>query len=202
MGSKKKQLLSLKSKEREGCLWKERVVVKVAAGCWVSVPRTECAINFPCSADHEQNWQPYSVDPYPCYMCDHTYIDRGHRSQEKPNRGCSGQFMSFPSCERGPSRERDRNSTSRSGSRRRGREKGAGGGGGGVGAGVLDSENNGRICWQPSLIVRLSLARPTEGSEECAWELYLASNQSSRAPSTYTVGRSFCKIFKPKKVRR
>ena len=27
---------------------------------------------------------------------------------------------------------------------------------GGVGAGVLDSENNGRIRWQPSLIVRLS----------------------------------------------
>ena len=27
---------------------------------------------FPCSADHEQDWQPYSVDPYSCYMCDHT----------------------------------------------------------------------------------------------------------------------------------
>ena len=34
--------------------------------------------------------------------------------------------------------------------------RGAGGRGGGVGAGVLDSENNGRICWQPSLIGRLS----------------------------------------------
>ena len=22
---------------------------------------------FPCSADHEQNWQPYLVDPYSCY---------------------------------------------------------------------------------------------------------------------------------------
>ena len=21
-------------------------------------------INFPCSADHEQDWQPYPVDPY------------------------------------------------------------------------------------------------------------------------------------------
>ena len=34
-------------------------------------------INFPCSADHEQDWQPYPVDPYSCYllyMCDHTYI--------------------------------------------------------------------------------------------------------------------------------
>ena len=31
-------------------------------------------IHFPCSADHEQDWQPYPVDPY-CYICDdHTYI--------------------------------------------------------------------------------------------------------------------------------
>ena len=30
--------------------------------------------HFPCSADHVQDWQPYSVDPYSCYMCDHTYI--------------------------------------------------------------------------------------------------------------------------------
>ena len=29
-------------------------------------------INFPCSADHEQDWQPYPVDPYSCYMCDCT----------------------------------------------------------------------------------------------------------------------------------
>ena len=29
-----------------------------------------------CSADHEQDWQPYPVNPYSCfyYMCDHTYI--------------------------------------------------------------------------------------------------------------------------------
>ena len=31
-------------------------------------------INFPCSADHEQDWQPYPADPYSCYMCDCTYI--------------------------------------------------------------------------------------------------------------------------------
>ena len=31
-------------------------------------------IHFPSSADHEQDRQPYPVDPYPCYMCDHTYI--------------------------------------------------------------------------------------------------------------------------------
>ena len=31
-------------------------------------------IHFPCSADHEQDWQPYPVDPYSCYTCDNTYI--------------------------------------------------------------------------------------------------------------------------------
>ena len=30
-------------------------------------------IHFTCSADHEQDWQPYPVDPYSCYMCDHIY---------------------------------------------------------------------------------------------------------------------------------
>ena len=29
-------------------------------------------IHFSCSADHVQDWQPYTVDPYSCYMCDHT----------------------------------------------------------------------------------------------------------------------------------
>ena len=29
---------------------------------------------FPCSADHEQDWQPYPVDPYSCYMCDYTLL--------------------------------------------------------------------------------------------------------------------------------
>ena len=30
-------------------------------------------IIFPCSADHEQDWQPY-VDPYSAICDDHTYI--------------------------------------------------------------------------------------------------------------------------------
>ena len=30
--------------------------------------------SFSCSADHVQDWQPYPVDPYSCYMCDHTYM--------------------------------------------------------------------------------------------------------------------------------
>ena len=29
-------------------------------------------IHFSCSTDHVQDWQPYPVDPYSCYMCDHT----------------------------------------------------------------------------------------------------------------------------------
>ena len=30
-------------------------------------------IIFTCSADHEQDWQPYPVGPYSGFMCDHTY---------------------------------------------------------------------------------------------------------------------------------
>ena len=29
---------------------------------------------FPCSADHEQEWQPYTVDPYSAICDDYTYI--------------------------------------------------------------------------------------------------------------------------------
>ena len=29
---------------------------------------------FRCSADHEQDWQPYPVDPYSAICDDHTYI--------------------------------------------------------------------------------------------------------------------------------
>ena len=31
-------------------------------------------VYFLCSADHEQDWQSYPVDPYSCCMCDYTYI--------------------------------------------------------------------------------------------------------------------------------
>ena len=34
------------------------------------------SINFPCSADHEQDWQPYPVDPYSVICDDHTYIHK------------------------------------------------------------------------------------------------------------------------------
>ena len=29
---------------------------------------------FSCSSDHVQDWQPYPVGPYSCYMCDHTLL--------------------------------------------------------------------------------------------------------------------------------
>ena len=31
-------------------------------------------IHFPCSADHEQDWQPYPVDLYSAICDDHTYM--------------------------------------------------------------------------------------------------------------------------------
>ena len=31
-------------------------------------------IHFPCPANHEQDWQPDPVDPYPAMREDHTYI--------------------------------------------------------------------------------------------------------------------------------
>ena len=36
--------------------------------------RGQGSIHFPCSADHEQDWQPYPVDPYSAIYDDHTYI--------------------------------------------------------------------------------------------------------------------------------
>ena len=33
--------------------------------------RKQGNIHFPCLADHLQNWQPYPVGPYSCYMCNH-----------------------------------------------------------------------------------------------------------------------------------
>ena len=37
--------------------------------------RGQGSIHFPCSADHEQDWQPYPVDPYSALCDDHTYIN-------------------------------------------------------------------------------------------------------------------------------
>ena len=37
--------------------------------------RAQGNIYFPCSADHEQDWQPYPVDLYSATCDDHTYVD-------------------------------------------------------------------------------------------------------------------------------
>ena len=82
-----------------------------------------------------------------------------------------------------------------------GGERGGGGEGGRGGGGVGQREQ-----WEDPMATQsdreIELSQTTRGVGESAWELYLASNQSSRAPSTHTVGRSSCKISKPKKVRR
>ena len=39
---------------------------------------------FPCSADHEQDWQPYPVDPYSAICDDHTYTYIQHYRRENP----------------------------------------------------------------------------------------------------------------------
>ena len=36
-------------------------------------------IHFPCSADHEQDWQPYPVDPYLAIRNDHIYNTYIHK---------------------------------------------------------------------------------------------------------------------------
>ena len=40
--------------------------------------RAQRNIHFPCSADHEQDWQPYPVDPYSAISYDNTYIHTAH----------------------------------------------------------------------------------------------------------------------------
>ena len=42
--------------------------------------REQASIHFPCLADHVQDWQPYPVDPYSCYRCDHAYIPHTRQS--------------------------------------------------------------------------------------------------------------------------
>ena len=34
-------------------------------------------VHFPSSADHEQDWQPYPVNPYSAICDDHTFIQQG-----------------------------------------------------------------------------------------------------------------------------
>ena len=83
-------------------------------------------------------------------------------------------------------------------------EAGAGGGGGegGRGGGGVGQ----REQWEDPLATQpdreIEMRQTNRGVGGVCGELYLASNHSSRAPSTHTVGRSSCKISKPKKVRQ
>ena len=54
-------------------------------------------IFFLCSGDHVQDWQPYPVDPYTCYMCDHglTKIHIQHAEYIVPFSLPDGVFLPF-----------------------------------------------------------------------------------------------------------
>ena len=48
--------------------------------------RRQGIIHFlPCSVDHGQDWQPYSVDPYPCYVCVHGHTPYS-KSMDQPDK--------------------------------------------------------------------------------------------------------------------
>ena len=51
--------------------------------------RGQVNTNFPCSADHEQDWQPYPLDPYSCHVCYHTYIYIYSKSMDQPGKVAS-----------------------------------------------------------------------------------------------------------------
>ena len=44
-------------------------------------------INFPCSADHEQDWRPYPLDPHSVICDGHTYILRIGQNGQKLEEG-------------------------------------------------------------------------------------------------------------------
>ena len=50
-------------------------------------------IHFPCSADHEQDWQPYPVDPYSAICDDHTYIHTYIHNRRKATQYFSSTFL-------------------------------------------------------------------------------------------------------------
>ena len=55
-------------------LTRDGTVESGSRGQFLRRERGQGNINFPFSADYVQDWQPHPVDPYSCYMCDHTYI--------------------------------------------------------------------------------------------------------------------------------
>ena len=54
--------------------------------------RGQGKIHFPCSADHEQDWQPYPVDRYSCYMCYHT-LDHPSERELVADKRTMSQFV-------------------------------------------------------------------------------------------------------------
>ena len=61
-------------------------------------------IHFPCSAHHEQGWQPYPVDPYSA-ICDddtyiHTYILVGHFFFFSEKNPVYGDRTHVPTCQK------------------------------------------------------------------------------------------------------
>ena len=48
--------------------WQDGTAGPVSLDQILGRERGQGNIHFPRSADHEQVWQPYPVDPYPCYI--------------------------------------------------------------------------------------------------------------------------------------
>ena len=55
-------------------LTRDGTVEPVSRDQMIRYARGQGNVHFPCSTDHEQDWQPYSVDPYSAIRDDHTYI--------------------------------------------------------------------------------------------------------------------------------
>ena len=53
-------------------LTRDGTIEPVSRGQILRRKRGQGNIHFPCSADHEQDWQPYPVDPYSAISDDHT----------------------------------------------------------------------------------------------------------------------------------
>ena len=51
---------------------------------------------FPCSADHEQDWQHYPVDPYSAICDDHTYIQSRNQPGKVTNPAAARGQLIFP----------------------------------------------------------------------------------------------------------
>ena len=58
--------------------------------------REQGDVHFPFSADHEQDWQPYPIDPYSAICDDHTYIHTcGNQGKSLVGKRCSAVAIIF-----------------------------------------------------------------------------------------------------------